>query len=81
MKGMGVAEVIYSKDAKLKVGDKVLGLTYWQKYSILKAKELTLLPLPTEQLVRPLIALFDEWKRATCPRCMGSMHEFSQLLK
>ena len=44
MKGMGVAEVIYSKDAKLKVGDKVLGLTYWQKYSILKAKELTLLP-------------------------------------
>jgi NADPH-dependent curcumin reductase CurA len=44
MKGMGVAEVIFSKDPKFKIGDKVLGLTYWQKYSVLKAKDLTLLP-------------------------------------
>jgi hypothetical protein len=44
MKGMGVGEVIYSNDPKFKVGDKVLGLTYWQKYTILKAKDLTLLP-------------------------------------
>ena len=44
MKGMGVGEVIYSKDSKFKIGDKVLGLTFWQKYSILKGKDLTLLP-------------------------------------
>jgi len=44
MKGMGVGEVIFTKDPKFKIGDKVLGLTYWQKYSIIKAKELTLLP-------------------------------------
>lgn len=44
MKGSGVAEVIFSKDPKFKIGDKVLGLTFWQRYSILKAKDLTLLP-------------------------------------
>lgn len=44
MKGMGVAEVIFSKDPKFKIGDRVLGLTYWQKYSVLKAKDLTPLP-------------------------------------
>jgi len=38
MKGMGVAEVIYSKSPKFKVGDKVLGVTYWQKFSVLKAR-------------------------------------------
>lgn len=46
MKGMGVGEVIYSRSGKYKVGDRVLGLTYWQKYSVLKGKELT--PLPRE---------------------------------
>lgn len=35
MKGMGVASVIYSKNSKFNVGDVVLGLTYWQKYSVL----------------------------------------------
>lgn len=44
MKCAGVAEVIFSKDPKLKAGDKVLGFTFWQKYSILKAKDLALLP-------------------------------------
>ena len=44
MKGSGVGEIIFSKDPKFKIGDKVLGLTFWQRYSILKAKELTLLP-------------------------------------
>ncbi len=44
MKGAGVGEVIYSKDPKFKIGDKVLGLTFWQKYSVLKAKDLTALP-------------------------------------
>jgi NADPH-dependent curcumin reductase CurA len=44
MVGAGVGEVIYSKDPKFKIGDKVTGLTYWQKYSVIKAKELTLLP-------------------------------------
>ena len=44
MKGSGVGEIIFSKDPKFKIGDKVLGLTFWQRYSILKAKDLTLLP-------------------------------------
>jgi NADPH-dependent curcumin reductase CurA len=44
MKCRGVAEVIYSNDSRFKVGDKVLGFTLWQNFSILKAKELTLLP-------------------------------------
>lgn len=44
MKGAGVGEVIYSKDPKFKIGDKVTGLTLWQKYSVLKAKELAPLP-------------------------------------
>lgn len=44
MKGMGVGEVIFSNDPKFKIGDKVLGLTYWQKYSILNAKQLAPLP-------------------------------------
>jgi NADPH-dependent curcumin reductase CurA len=44
MKGAGVGEVIYSNDQKFKIGDKVLGLTRWQKYSVLKAKELSILP-------------------------------------
>lgn len=44
MKGAGVGEVIYSNDQKFKIGDKVLGLTRWQKYSVLKASELSILP-------------------------------------
>ena len=44
MKGAGVGEVIYSNDPKFKSGDKVLGLTRWQKYSVLKASELSSLP-------------------------------------
>lgn len=44
MKGMGVASVIYSKNSKFNVGDVVLGLTYWQKYSVLQGKGLTKLP-------------------------------------
>lgn len=44
MKGLGVAEVIFSKDSKFKAGDKVLGVTFWQKYSVLEGKALTLLP-------------------------------------
>lgn len=44
MKGQGVAEVIFSKSKKHKVGDIVLGLAYWQKYSILDGKTLTPLP-------------------------------------
>lgn len=44
MRGMGVGEVIYSLNPKFKVGDKLLGLTYWQKYSVLDSKTLTLLP-------------------------------------
>lgn len=44
MKGAGVGEVIYSRDDKFKIGDKVLGLTYWQRYSVLKAKDLKALP-------------------------------------
>lgn len=35
MKGIGVAEILFSKSPKFKIGDKVLGLTYWQKYSVL----------------------------------------------
>lgn len=49
MKGLGVAEVIFSNSPKFKVGDRVLGLTYWQKYSLLDQKTLTLLP-PHPQL-------------------------------
>ena len=44
MKGLGVAEVIFSKNASFKAGDLVLGLTYWQKYSVLPGKTLTKLP-------------------------------------
>jgi len=44
MKGSGVGEIIFSKDPKFKIGDKMFGLTFWQRYSILKAKDLTLLP-------------------------------------
>jgi NADPH-dependent curcumin reductase CurA len=44
MRGMGVSEVIYSRNPKFKVGDTVLALTYWQKYSVLDGKTLTLLP-------------------------------------
>jgi NADPH-dependent curcumin reductase len=44
MKGLGVAEVLFSKSPKFKTGDKVLGVTYWQKYSVLEAKTLTILP-------------------------------------
>jgi NADPH-dependent curcumin reductase CurA len=44
MKGLGVAEVIFSNSGKFKVGDRVLGVTYWQKYSVLSDKTLTLLP-------------------------------------
>jgi NADPH-dependent curcumin reductase CurA len=44
MKGLGVGEVLFSKNKKFNVGDKILGLTFWQKYSILEGKGLTLLP-------------------------------------
>jgi NADPH-dependent curcumin reductase len=44
MKGLGVAEVLFSKSPKFKAGDKVLGVTYWQKYSVLEGKTLTILP-------------------------------------
>lgn len=44
MKGLGIGEVIYSKSKKYAIGDKILGLTYWQKYSVLKDKGLTKLP-------------------------------------
>jgi len=44
MVGGGVAEVIYSNDPKFKTGDKVVGLIKWQKYSVVKAKDLTPLP-------------------------------------
>jgi len=44
MKGQGVSEVIFSKNNKYKVGDIVLGLTYWEKYSVLDGKTLTPLP-------------------------------------
>ena len=44
MRGMGVAEVLFSKNKKYKPGDKVLGLTYWQKYSVVEGKEFTPLP-------------------------------------
>ena len=44
MRGMGVAEVIYSRHKKFKPGDKVLGLTYWQKYSVVEGQECQLLP-------------------------------------
>ena len=38
MVGGGVGEVIYSNDPKFKIGDRVLGLTRWQKYSVIKGK-------------------------------------------
>ena len=38
MRGMGVGEVLFSKNKKYKPGDKVLGLTYWQKYSVVEGK-------------------------------------------
>ena len=41
MKGMVVGQVIYSKNPKF---NKVLGLSYWQKYSVVSAKQFTLLP-------------------------------------
>lgn len=44
MRGLGVGEVLFSRNKKFNVGDKVLGLTYWQKYSVLNGKGLTLLP-------------------------------------
>lgn len=44
MKGFGVAEVIFSRSSAFKPGDRVLGLTYWQKYSVLPAKGLSPLP-------------------------------------
>lgn len=44
MKGIGIAEVLFSKSPKFKSGDIVLGITYWQKYSVLEAKTLTILP-------------------------------------
>ena len=44
MRGLGVAEVIFSRNKKFNVGDKVLGFTYWQKYSVLSGKGLTPLP-------------------------------------
>ena len=34
----GVSEVIFSNDPKFKIGDKVVGLTKWQKYTVVKAK-------------------------------------------
>eukprot|EP00919_Chromeraceae_sp_WS-2016_P017238 GHVR01041165.1.p2 GENE.GHVR01041165.1~~GHVR01041165.1.p2 ORF type:complete len:105 (+),score=10.42 GHVR01041165.1:1346-1660(+) len=36
MKAMCVGEVIYSKGRKCKVGDKVLGMLGWQRYSVIK---------------------------------------------
>lgn len=44
MKGQGIAEVIYSKSKKFVVGDRVLGLTRWEKYSVLSEKGLIKLP-------------------------------------
>ena len=44
MLGAGVGQVIYSKSPKFKIGDKVTGLTKWQKYSVLKDNVLTALP-------------------------------------
>ena len=44
MVGGGVAEVIHSNDPKFKTGDMVTGLTKWQKYSVVKAKDLAPLP-------------------------------------
>lgn len=44
MKGQGVSEVIYSKSSRFNIGDRVLGLTYWQKYSILSEKGLVKIP-------------------------------------
>lgn len=44
MVGGGIGEVIYSKAPKFKIGDKVTGLIKWEKYSVLNAKQLTVLP-------------------------------------
>lgn len=49
MKGMGVGEVIFSKDPKYQVGDRVLALTYWQKYSVIDTKGVTKLPKDYEK--------------------------------
>jgi len=44
MRGFGVGEVIFSKDKKFQPGDKVLGITYWQKYSVVEGRDLQKLP-------------------------------------
>lgn len=44
MRAFCVGEVIYSKSKKFGVGDLVLGMIGWQKYAVMKDKELTLIP-------------------------------------
>ena len=44
MKALCVGKVLYSKSKKYKVGDLVMGMVGWQKYAVLPAKEVTLIP-------------------------------------
>lgn len=44
MRAFCVGEVLYSKSKKYEKGDKVLGLIGWQKYAVLKAKQLSKIP-------------------------------------
>ena len=44
MRAFCVGRVIYSKSDKIKTGTMVAGLLGWQKFSVMKAKELTVVP-------------------------------------
>lgn len=44
MKSYGVGEVIYSNSTDVKIGDKVFGMLNWQKYSVVKVKEIKKIP-------------------------------------
>jgi hypothetical protein len=50
MNGTGVAEVVESNDAAFAPGDRVLGPTGWQTYSVLSANALTAIPADHDPL-------------------------------
>lgn len=44
MKGFAIGEVVFSKSQKYKVGDLVMGVLGWEKYTMTSDKGLALVP-------------------------------------
>ena len=44
MRAFCVGEVIFSKSKKFQSGDRILGSIGWQKYAVLKEKEINKIP-------------------------------------